>query len=113
MSSRGAAGVVVRREGLRFLRAALAGQSSGQLARPEEDGVEHGRLEDAGEGVLVGGVVAAEKDRTGGRSVLGAVGELGLGAHHVVQTQRGVPGEGAEADDYFDGEQGELADGVG
>ena len=49
-----------------------------QLARPQEHRVEHGFGEDPGEGVLLGRVVAAEEDRTGGWRMLGAVGEPGL-----------------------------------
>jgi hypothetical protein len=32
-----------------------------QIPRPREDGVEHRRCEDAGEGVLLGGMVAAQE----------------------------------------------------
>ena len=84
----------------------------GQLARPEEDGVEHFGFEHAGERVLLGGVVGAEEGRAGGDPVLGAVAKFWLGPD-VVEAQRGVPGEGAEADDHLDGEQGELAGGIG
>ena len=52
-----------------------------QLSRSEEHRVEHGLGEDAGEGVLLGGVVAAEEDETGRCRMLGAVGELGLRRH--------------------------------
>jgi len=84
-----------------------------QLARPQEHRVEHGFGEDAGEGVLLGGVIAAEEDRTGGWFVLAAVGEPGLRPDRV-EAQSGVPSEGAETDENPPvREQFELAGGVG
>lgn len=45
--------------------------------------------------------------------MLGAVGELGLRLY-LAYSQRGIPGEGTEADDgFYTGEQFELAGGVG
>src|SRR5918994_7777674 len=82
-------------------------RSPGQLSRPQEQGVEHLGSEDAGEGVLLGGVVAAEEDRCAGCR-LDAVAELRLGPYPV-DAECGVPGEGAEADDDLRAEQLELA----
>src|SRR5918998_4983177 len=83
-----------------------------QLLRPQEHRVEHGLCEDAGEGVLLGGVVAAEEGETRRRWVLGAVGEPGF-RPEPVKAQGGVPGEGPEADDDLCVQQFELAGGVG
>src|SRR5215217_3721815 len=68
-----------------------------QLPRPLEHRVEHGLGEDAGEGVLLGGVIAAEEDEAGGYCMLGAVGEPRFWPDSM-KAQRGVPGKGAEAD---------------
>ena len=83
----------------------------GQAPRPQEDGVDHRGREDAGEGVLLRGVVAAEEGH-GARRRLGSMRKLGLGTEPQ-DTQRGVPGEGAETDHYPRLEQPKLTDGVG
>jgi hypothetical protein len=58
-------------------------------------------------------MVAAEKGEAGGRFVFGAVGEPGFRPDSV-EAQRGVPREGAEADNASPGgEQLELTTGVG
>ena len=76
-----------------------------QFARPQEHPVEHGLGEDAGEGVLLGGMVTAEEGQAGGCFLLGAMSELGFRSDSV-EAQRGVPGEGAEADENLSvGEQ--------
>src|SRR5215211_2801714 len=83
----------------------------GQLSRPQEHGVEHPGREDAGEGVLLGGMVATEEDRGAG-CYLGAVGESGFGLEPE-ESQRRVPGEGAEADHDPGVEQLQLAGCIG
>jgi hypothetical protein len=84
-----------------------------QLTRPQEHGVEHGFGKNAGEGVLLGGMVAAEEGEARGRFVFGAVGEPGF-RFDSVETKRGIPRESAEADNASrGGEQLEFATGVG
>ncbi len=65
-----------------------------QFSRPEEHRVKHGLGENAGEGVLLGGMVAAKKGETGGQRVLGTVSEFRF-RPDFIETQCGVPGEGA------------------
>ena len=83
----------------------------GQFAGAQEDGVEHRWGEDAREGVLLGGVIAAENRWAGVDVVFGPVTELRFGSD-AVEAQGSVPGEGAEADYDLGGQQGELAGGV-
>src|SRR5215218_7048735 len=94
----------------RVFRSLVQGEFN-QLSRPQEHGVEHLGREDAGEGVLLGGVVAAEEDRGAG-CYLGAVGELRLRPHPVHAEGR-APGKGAEADHDPGVEQLQLAGCVG
>jgi hypothetical protein len=85
--------------------------SCGQAPRPQENGVEHRRRENPGEGVLLGGVVTAEEGYDPRRR-LGPVGEPGFRTK-LEDAQRCVPGEGAEADHDPGVEQLELVGGVG
>src|SRR5205823_8020450 len=69
---------------------------AGQLPRPPEAGVEHRLRETAREGVLLGGVEAAEQGQALARR-LGAMGEARAGARRRIaarraQAQGGVPG---------------------
>ena len=71
---------------------------AGQLPGAPEDRVQHPGCQDAGEGVLLGDVVAAEERNAAGL-VFGTVPELRL-RPHLVETQGGVPGEGSETEDH-------------
>ena len=83
-----------------------------EFPRTKEHRVEHGFGEDAREGVLLGGVVAAEEGEAGVQRMLRAVGESGLGPDSAV-AQGSVPGEGTEAyEDPRSREQLEFAGSV-
>lgn len=94
---------------VRILR--RAGSAAGEHDRPGQDGVQHGRGEASGEGVLLGDVEAAEQGDVhavrAGQQHFGAVEERGgRPRHHPAEAGEGVeerlPAEAAERDQHAD-----------